>query len=234
MAKCLEEWKVLPHKPIEKLEENLWHVVGKLGPIERMMVVARLGDGRLVIFNAVALDEPEMKELEAWGTPAFLVVPSGGHRNDAKIWKQRYPGLTVLCPPGARQKVEQVVPVDKTEIDFGDPSVRMLAPECSGGRDTMLEVRSKRGVTVVFNDLVSNMPHQSGFAGVMFRALGFTGAAPKSPPLIRMLLVKDRAGLRKMIGEYATRGDLVRVVMSHGNTIDSAPADAMKALSTTA
>jgi hypothetical protein len=234
MAKCLEEWKVLPHKPVEKLEENLWHVVGKLGPIERMMVVARLGDGRLVIFNGVALAEPEMKELEAWGTPAFLIVPNGGHRNDAKIWKQRYPALTVICPPGAKAKVEQVLPVDKTEIDFGDPSVRLLAPECAAGRDAVLEVRSKRGVTVVFNDLVSNTPHQSGFAGVMFRALGFTGPAPKSPAIVRMLLVKDRSGLRKMIGDYATQKDLVRVVMSHGRTIDRAPADALRTLSTTA
>lgn len=234
MAKCLHEWTVLPHKPIEKLEENLWRVEGRLGPIQREMVVARLGDGRLVIWNAIALDEPEMKELEAWGTPAFLIVPNGAHRNDAKIWKQRYPSLLVVCPPGAKQKVEQVVPVDKTEIDFGDPSVRFLAPGCAARRDGVLEVRSKRGVTVVFNDLLSNTPHLPGVGGLMLRTLGFTGPAPKTPLLSRMMLVEDRDGLRKMFGDYAGKSDVVRVLVSHGRAIDGNVADAFKSLSASA
>ena len=110
MPKPFDKWTVLPHKPLQKLEDNLWMVEGQLEQIRRVMVVARLGDGRLVIWNAIALGEPEMKELEAWGTPAFLIVPNGMHRMDARIWKQRYPSLTVIAPPGARKKIEQVVP----------------------------------------------------------------------------------------------------------------------------
>ena len=84
------------------------------------MTVARLHDGRLVVFSAMALDEPEMEALERFGTPAFLVIPSAIHRMDAKSWKDRYPEMKVIAPDGARSKVEKVVPVNTTHADFGD------------------------------------------------------------------------------------------------------------------
>jgi hypothetical protein len=234
MAKALDTWKVLPHEPIQRLEENLWYVRGMLGRIQRMMAVARLSDGRLVVYNAIALDEAEMRELEGWGRPAFLVVPNAGHRNDAKIWKQRYPQLKVISPAGAKNRVEEVLTVDDTSGDFGDPTVRFVAPECTAARDCLLEVQSARGVTVVINDLVVNMPHARGVGGMIFRALGFTGPSPKVAPLPRMMLVRDRAGLRSLLEELATRKDLVRVVMSHGHVIEQNCADALRAAAATA
>src|SRR5689334_21357023 len=132
MPKPFDTWTVLPHRPLEKLEENLWYVSGRMGSVQRMMAVARLTDGRLVIFNAVALDEPEMKELEAWGTPAFLVVPNAYHRVDAKIGKDRYPNLVVIAPQGGKKRIEQLLPVDRTDGDFGDPTVRLMMPDCIG------------------------------------------------------------------------------------------------------
>src|SRR5438477_270672 len=44
------------------------------------MMVARFRDGRLAFLNAVPLREESMREMEAWGTPAFLVVPAGSPR----------------------------------------------------------------------------------------------------------------------------------------------------------
>jgi hypothetical protein len=234
MAKALDRWKVLPHDPIQKLEENLWYVRGMLGRIQRMMAVTRLGDGRLVIYNAVALDEPEMQELEAWGRPAFLIVPNAGHRNDAKIWKQRYPGLRVIAPAGAKRRVEEVLPVDDTGGDFGDPAVRFVAPDCTAARDCLLEVRSARGVTLVINDLVMNQPHQKGVGGLIFRALGFTGTAPKVAPLSRLMLVRDRAGLKSLLEQLAGTEGLVRVLVSHGQVIDRDPAAALRTAAATA
>jgi len=51
-------WTALPHGPIEKLEDNLWRVEGTLPknpPFKRVMTVVRLGDGRLVVHNAICL-----------------------------------------------------------------------------------------------------------------------------------------------------------------------------------
>src|SRR6266542_7018228 len=46
-------WTVLAHDPIEKLAENLWRVRGSLPrmTLKRVMTVARLDDGRLVVHS---------------------------------------------------------------------------------------------------------------------------------------------------------------------------------------
>src|SRR5262245_3968626 len=114
MPKILKKWTVLPHGRLTRVDANIFSVVGEvqmpLGKFPRRMTLIRLADSRLVIFSAIALDEHEMQAVEAFGKPAFLIVPSGIHRLDAKIWKDRYPNLCVIAPAGARRKVEEVVP----------------------------------------------------------------------------------------------------------------------------
>lgn len=93
------EWRVLPHGPIEKLSENLWWVTGTIKgmSLKRVMAVAKRSDGKLVIHSAIAMDEAQMRELEALGEPAYLVVPSHHHRIDAPAYKRRYPALKVYA-----------------------------------------------------------------------------------------------------------------------------------------
>jgi hypothetical protein len=129
---------------------------------------------------------------------------------------------------GAKAEVEQVVHVDQTEIDFGDPTVHYSAAEGTGGRDGVMEVRSPGGVTLVFNDLVGNMRHQRGVGGLVFRVLGFTGPTPKLPALSRLFLVRDRRALRSHLERLAATPDLVRIIVSHGDVIAEAPAEALR------
>jgi hypothetical protein len=230
MAKPYETWTVSPHGPIEKLTENLWRVGAQIpkAPISRTMLVARLGDGRLVIHNGIALDDAEMKELESWGTPAFLIVPNAGHRLDAKIFKDRYPSMRVIGPAGAKPKIEQIVKLDATEADFGDDSVRYEILDGTGGGEGVLVVRSSAGTTLVFTDAVMNMQSLPGFGGFMMGLFGFTGPAPKVTMPARMVLVKDKKALRGDLERRAATAGLVRVEVAHGAPITSAPADALR------
>src|SRR5688500_2373469 len=116
--KAHQSWKVLPHRPIEKLSDRLWRVEGKLDSIQRVMSIAKRSDGTLVIHNGIALDDTEMAEIDAFGSVGHILVPNGFHRLDAKVFKDRYPTAKVLCPAGARKKVDQVVPTDGTYEDF--------------------------------------------------------------------------------------------------------------------
>src|SRR5450432_3381405 len=132
MAKPHVDWTVLPHGKLKRLEHNLLSVCGTMkmppmGDVSRRMTIVRLADGRLVIYSAISLDEIEMRALESYGTPAYMIVPSDIHRMDAKPWKDRYPTLKVIAPAGAREKIQEVVPVDATEVDFGDPAVHFMA-----------------------------------------------------------------------------------------------------------
>jgi hypothetical protein len=230
MAKPFETWTVFPHGPIEKVSENLWRVQGRFpgAPFDREMIVVRLSDGRLVIHNAIALNDAEIKEVEGWGSPSFLIVPNGGHRMDAKIFKARYPAIRTIGPPGSKDKIEQVVKVDATEVDFGDSAVRYDILEGTGGREGVMSVRSKAGTTLVFTDAIMNMQNLPGFGGFMMGLFGFTGPAPKVSGPARMVLVKDKKALRADLEKLATTAGLVRVEVGHGAPITASPADALR------
>ena len=153
-------WKVLEHGPLEELSGNLWRVDGAVPKmaLRRNMVVARLGDGRLVVHNAIALREGEQRKLEAWGEPAFLLVPSGYHRLDAFAWKARYPKVVVLAPRGSRAKVDEVVRTDGAYEDLpANDAVRLRTLRGVKEREGAMLVTSPDGTSVVLNDVVFNL-----------------------------------------------------------------------------
>ncbi len=225
MAAAFTTWTVLPHQPIEKLAANLWRVSGKMpdGKVQRQMVAARLADGRLLIHNAIALDEPEMAELERWGTPALLFVPNGFHRQDAAIWKQRYPTMQVIAPPGAQKRVAKVVAVDAVTADApGDATVRLRAIDGMTA-ESVLEVRSGDDVTLIYCDAILNMP-KLGFPMSVF--LGPTGKV-SAPRVMRWLAVKDKAAFARQLEREAALPGLTRVLFAHGKPITDDPAAAL-------
>ena len=230
MPKPFETWTVCPHGPIEKVTENLWRVSAPFpgAPFPRTMIIVRLGDGRLVIHNCIALGDGEMKEIENWGTPAFIIVPSGAHRMDAKIFKNRYPGVRVIGPPGAKEKIDEVVKVDATEADFGDDNVRYEIVAGTAEGEGLLVVRSKAGTTLVFNDVLMNMQKLAGFSGFMMGMFGFTGPKPKVSGPARLFVVKDKKALRADLEKRSATPDLVRIEVGHGNAITSDPAAVLR------
>jgi hypothetical protein len=224
MAKPYETWTVNPHRPLEKLESNLWRVEGDLPGSSgtRVMTVAKLASGGLVIHNAIALEEDQMKEIEAFGDPEILIVPNGFHRLDAKVFKQRYPKLRVLCPSSAKTKVAQLVAVDGT-FDDGpkDDRVRMFHLDGTKGHEGVLEVKSDGGTTVVFNDAINNLPKLGGAIGMMLAPTG----RPAVPRIFRWFFVKDKAAFRTKLEALAATPDLRRVIVSHGKMMSEKPGD---------
>ncbi len=164
-----------------------------LADIPRRMTIVRLRDGRLVVFNAVALAEDDMRSLERFSTPAFLMVPNAHHRLDAKIWKDRYPNLEVIAPPGARAKVEEAVPVAATGVDFSDPNVAVVTVSGTRDSEAALELRGSKGATLILNDMVGNMRKTSGFGGWLLRLLRFAGDEPRIPVPVKLTMIKDKA-----------------------------------------
>src|SRR5262245_31205316 len=114
MARAPRPWIVLPHGPLEHLEENLRCVEGRVPslPFGRRMSIIKRADGSLLFHNAVPLEEPLMKELEQWGEPKVLVIPNGFHRLDVHAFKARYPGMRAICPAPTHDRVAEKVQVD--------------------------------------------------------------------------------------------------------------------------
>jgi hypothetical protein len=225
MTKPMKEWTVLPHGKLTQVDEGLLTVVGELkmplADFTRRMTVVRLDDDRLVIFSAIALEEPEMRQLEAYGDPAFLIVPNDLHRIDAKIWKDRYPELIVVAPPGAREKVSEVVSVDTDSVDFKDSSVRYLNVLGTEGSEAALVVRRRAGTTLIVNDLIWNVPDQPGLGGWLFHAMGLSGDHPIIPFVVKLHSIRDRAAVRHQLQEWSRLNGLQRIIVSHGDIIGS-------------
>ena len=224
MAKPFMEWTVLPHGRLTKIDENILTVSGLLkmppmGDVERRMTAVRLRDGGLVVYSAIALHEAEMSALEAFGTPSYLIVPNDIHRMDAKVWKDRYPAIQVITPLGARERVEEVVPVDAVDVSFGDPSVQYVTVPGTGDREAALVIETESGTTLVLNDLIFNLANRPGFSGWLFKTIGMTGEEPHLPPVIKLRQVKDEAALRAQLERWSELPNLRRVVVSHGNII---------------
>lgn len=229
-------WRVLPHSPPEKMEDNLWRVEGELEgmPLKRVMTVAKRSDGGLVIHNGIALEEDAMRELEAFGEPAFLVVPNGYHRMDAGRYKARYPKLKVVCPRGAKKKVEQAVPVD---LDYEaypqDEAVGLRTLEGLGEAEGVMTVRSSDRVSLVLNDALFNMPHLSGVHGFVLKHLTGSSGGPKISRVARWFIIKDKRAFRAELEKLADTAGLVRVIVSHHETIDDDPARTLRRVAAT-
>jgi hypothetical protein len=230
MPNPFDSWTVFPHGPIEKIEPNMWRVQAQFpgAPFPRAMILVRLADGRVIVHNAIALADAEMKELEAWGTPAFLVVPNGAHRMDAKVFKDRYPSLRVVTPPGARPKVEEILEVDDTAGSFGDDSVTYEVLGGTKEREGVLSVRGTAGTTLVFNDALMNMRSLPGFGGFVMGLFGFSGPAPKVSFPTRMALVADKKALRAHLERLAGAAKLVRIEVAHGAAVTERAADLLR------
>ena len=227
MAKCFTTWTVLPHEPIEKHAENLWSVSGNMpSGNQRRMTLARRADGGLVIHNPIALDDAEMKEVEAFGKPAFLIVPNAFHRQDAIIYKQRYPELSVLCPQTARKKVSQIVEVAGHLDEMPkDANVEVFHLRGMKEREGAIRVRSKEGNGLVFNDALLNLEPGSGVAAFFMAPTGTLSV----PRFARWMLMKQGAELKQHLQELAGSSGLTQLVPGHGKVITSDAAPALQA-----
>jgi hypothetical protein len=221
MAKAFQQWTVLPHEPIEKLAENLWRVEGVMpGGNRRVMTLIRLSDGRVLIHNAIALEEELMAEMTAWGTPAAILVPNGFHRQDSKIMKDRFPTAKVYCPAGATKRVTEVLPVDGTFAEAPqDATVKVRHLDGIKDREGVVEVTSKDGRTAIFNDMLLNMKTAPHILKILLAPLGKLSV----PLFSRWFFMSDRRALRADLEKLASP-DLKRVIPGHGKPVlENAP-----------
>lgn len=238
MAKGFTTWTVLPHEPWVRHEENLWTLSGMLprGGLKRRMTVVRLADGRLVIHSAVAMDDASRAAMEAWGPPAFLIVPNRFHRLDARTFKDRWPAMQVIAPPAAAKYVREVVPVDGgLELLPRDPSFVGELLGGTGEREGVYVVKSgaaNERVTLIFNDALFNLGRGKGFGGFVTRLIA-SAPGPRVTRIARLFLFDDLVAGRAHYERLANVPGLYRIVVSHGRVIEENPGDVLRAVAAT-
>jgi hypothetical protein len=222
-------WTVLPHGKVANLGDNLRAVEGTLprGHVPRRMVVARRADGRLLFYNAIPLAEEAMASLEAFGAPAFLVVPNQFHRLDVHAFKERYPGLQVLCPRPIREKVARAVEVNGDLSDFpADPELELQIARGTNNSEAILVIKAGAETSIVFADVLMNLTRVPGLDGLLFTLIGSVGG-PRVTRLARLLTVNDRTALCVQLQELAALPNLARLIPTHGDIVDQSAASVL-------
>lgn len=201
-----------------ELSENLRWIRGDIPgmTLKRVMTVVRLEDGTLAIHSAIALAPNAQAELEAWGEPAFLIVPNPVHRLDAPAYKKRYPALRVFAPRGARDRVSEVVPVDGSYEDFpAFRSMKLKPLPGVGETEGVVLVHSSDGTTVVLNDVMFNMDRKKDLLGFFFTTVLGSAPGPRVSRLAKLVHIKDRGKVRAEFERLAAIPDLVRLIVAH-------------------
>lgn len=232
----VSDWKVGEHGPIQKLEPNLWRVEGEVAgtSLRRVMVLARMADGGVVVHNGVALEEYLMREIDAWGEVRYVVVPNAYHRLDCARFKRRYPDAKIVCPRAAVKRVTELVPVQLTFDKFpSDEDVVLRHIDGTNEAEGVMIVNHEASSSVVLNDLVFNMPHVPGVIGWALRHLTKSTGGPVISRIARMLVVKDKAAVRRELETLAATPGLSRVVVAHHEVIDEQPEVVLKRLAAT-
>ncbi len=88
-----------------------------------------------------------------------------------------------------------------------------------------MRVQGEQGATLVFNDLIFNLPHGAGLAGLIFRLMGSTGG-PRVTRIGRLFVVRDRGALRAYLEKLAADPKIERIIMAGARTM-GAPCDMM-------
>ena len=227
-----KEWKVLPHGQVRAVDDRILTVEGDirmpLGKFPRRMTVVGLSRNRSAIFSAMALNEAGMRKIEKAGKPSFLIVPNGHHRLDAHAWKERYPDLKVVCPPGAKESVSEAAPVDSTEDILSDKDVDFVVVDGTDGGEAALVVRRNSGTTLIANDVIANVRHPRGIgAKIIARLAGFGVKRPRVPRVVKRMMVDDKKKLADQLREWSEIPELKRIIPSHGEIVER-PAPALQ------
>ena len=229
MPKVLDSWQVLPHGPLHEVDEGLLTVTGEIRmpllSFPHRMTVARLADGGSLIYNGIALAEPEMARLEALGRPSVLVVPSPFHRMDAKIWKARYPGLRVLTPAGAAARSCSRRWCRSSTV--ASPIRRCRSSPCRAPASARRHWRCAAAGTSPSWSTTSSATSPSPpdwVARLLIRMLGFGGGRPQVPRMVKLALIKDKPALKRQLLAWAAKSGLRTVLPSHGEPLNGIPA----------
>lgn len=236
MPKMHTAWRVLPHRPLAQLSERVWRLEGDLERLamKRVMTIVRRGDGGLVVHSVIAADDSTMAAIAQLGEIRAILVPNGFHRLDAKLFHERFPAAQIVCPAGARGKVEQVVPVSATyDAVPADGVVELQTLDGTEAREGAMIVRDGDGTTVVLNDIVFNMPHVPGAQGFVLKHVTGSSGGARVTRIARLFLVADKAAVRAHLERLAALPGLRRVIVSHHEIIERDPGRALAGVAAT-
>lgn len=216
MAKRNRPWTVTPHSPIEKLEDNLWVVESQVPGmhVKRRMTMVRLGDGSVIFYHPIPLDEAALAQVLAWGKPKALVVGYAGHGVDAHAFGEKL-GVGIYGPGRNLDGLKKRWPNLAGTLDDlpKDPSCVFEQLDGTKTGEPVQIVRSGDRVSLAWCDAFSATSDAE--TPFLFRLMGF-GGGPRVIKPFTLFFVNDKAAFKAHMTRLAATPGLTRLVPCHG------------------
>lgn len=217
---------------LRKLDENLWVAEQPLRfmglSVGARMTIIRLADGSLWVHSPLRLTPERRQAVEALGPVRFLVAPNKYHHLFIGEWMAAYPQARAYAAPGLPEK--------RKDVSFHGVLSDQAPAEWAG----QIEVLPWRGApmlnevvffhrpsrTLVLTDMAHNVgPDAAAFTRFFFRLFGGYGRLSTSLP--ERMANRDRPAARRTV-DTILQWDFQRVIMAHGQVVESNGAQALR------
>jgi len=208
--------------PLQPITEGLWCVNSHFRtPLFRgsVQMTVLAGEGGLVLYSPVALDQELLHELAALEPVAAIVAPNTVHHLFLKGAAAAVPDARVFVPEGLEAKIG---PVPRVET-----MTRARPAVLPGGIGQFLFDRHAIRETMLFHDpsrtlatadlLYNYQPEHGAGEKAFFRLIGNYGA-PKVAFYHRFAL-REKAAVHELVAQVRAWAPM-RIVMAHGRIVE--------------
>ena len=221
-----------PLDTLKPIAPDVWIVDGpaiRFGmPFAKMafptrMTVIRLGDA-LFVHSPTSLGPALQREVDALGSPRWIVAPNRIHYSWVPDWRQAYPDAAIYLAPRIREQARGRIdfPAHELSAASGYPWDGVIATLPVRGRFmTEVEFFHRPSRTLVLTDLIENFePARLGLGARLLAWFGGVldpdGAMPRD---MRFTFSRNKAELRAAV-ETMIGWQPERIVLAHGRWYD--------------
>lgn len=192
------------------------------------MTVIRLADGSLLLHSPVALDAALRRELDAIGRVRFAVAPNRVHHLYAGKVADAYPESRLWIGPGLERKRPDLVYVgvlgDEAPVEWSGQVDQTFFRGRPYENEVVFFHRASR--TLMLCDLAFNFgPRAAAPTRLLMKLMRSYGRF--GPSKLDPLLIRDRSAARQSL-ERILGWDFDRVVVAHGDVLESGGHDALR------
>lgn len=211
------------------------------GPPTRNMTIY-VCNKKLIIISAIAVNDVTLQEIVKLGTPSILIIPNTMHRCCARVWKNKFPTMKVVCPnisypKNGREIIEQIVKVDMTinELCQQQPEWKdcLISHQITGWKhfEEIIEVKlSTTKKAIIVCDLLFTVPLEKN-AGLMTNLMQWIFDSnielpldddqiiiPKVSRVARIFGIQDWKQAEQWYRSYANNygNNIVAIMVGHG------------------
>jgi hypothetical protein len=221
-----------PLGTLKPIANDVWIVDGpaiRFGmPFAKMafptrMTVIRLGDA-LFVHSPTALGPALQREVDALGSPRWIVAPNRIHYSWVPDWRQAYPDAAIYLAPRIREQARGRIDFPAHELSAGGgyPWDGVIATlPVRGAFMTEVEFFHRPSRTLVLTDLIENFEAgKLGLGGRLLARFGGVldpdGATPRD---MRLTFSRNKAEVKAAV-ETMIGWQPERIVLAHGRWYD--------------